>query len=288
MTPRRSSLLSPRPTAAIPSTSIFEERTTTEWKWKKRKTRTRMRVLLSWLTAANSPWFLSCTWFWWWHEWSRRADELKLDHSKKEGDRKPYFSGTELACRQLQLGANAAVTRCLRRVLLRSGSIKLASTDVRTQFHCPKLYSYPHSASFLQLSFDQHFSLCFLNFELLCQTISSPSDFSFKAKEQLFEQKFCHLIFPVRGKSIFDSLWKISSPVSTSEMEFTRCRSRRGKQSCTQWSCLVSSQGMIAWHDGWSNRKRGSGVSVLFSFVSVDSCSSTGERKTGSATWDWQ
>ena len=52
MTPRRSSLLSPRPTAAIPSTSIFEERTTTEGKWKKRKTRTRKRVLLSWLTAA--------------------------------------------------------------------------------------------------------------------------------------------------------------------------------------------------------------------------------------------
>ena len=67
----------------------------------------------------------------------------------------------------------------------------------------------------------------------------------------------------------------------------TSCRSRRGKQSCTQWSCLVSSQGMIAWR-GWSNRKGGWGVSVLFSFVSVDSCSSTGERKTGSATWDWQ
>ena len=44
---------------------------------------------------------------------------------------------------------------------------------------------------------------------------------------------------------------------------------------------------MIAWR-GWSNRKGGSGVSVLFSFVSVDSCASTGERKTGSATWDWQ
>ena len=39
MTPRRSSSLSPRPTGAIPSTSIFEERTTTEGKWKKRKTR---------------------------------------------------------------------------------------------------------------------------------------------------------------------------------------------------------------------------------------------------------
>ena len=63
MTPRRSSSLSPRQTAAIPSTSIFEERTTTEGKWKKRKTRTRMRVVLSWLTVANSPWFLSCTWF---------------------------------------------------------------------------------------------------------------------------------------------------------------------------------------------------------------------------------
>ena len=147
----------------------------------------------------------------------------------------------------------------------------------------------PHSASFLQLSSSKFldFSLCFLSFELLCLTIWSPSDFSFKAKEQLFEQTFCHLIFPVRGKSIVDSLWKSSSPVSTSEIEFTSCRSRRGKQSCTQWSCLVSSRGMIAWR-GWSNRKGGRGVSVLFSFMSVDSCSSTGERKTGSATWDWQ
>ena len=58
-----SSSLSPRPTAAIPSSSIFEERTTTEGKWKKRKTRTRMLAVLSWLIAANSSRFLSCTWF---------------------------------------------------------------------------------------------------------------------------------------------------------------------------------------------------------------------------------
>ena len=90
------------------------------------------------------------------------------------------------------------------------------------------------------------FSLCFLSFELLCLTMSSPSDFSFKAKEQLFKQTFCHLIFPVRGKLIVDSLWKSSTPVSTSEIKFTSCRSRQGKQSSTQWSCLVSSQGMIA------------------------------------------
>ena len=32
--------------------------------------------------------------------------------------------------KQLLLGANAAVTRCLRRVFLRSSSIKLASSDV--------------------------------------------------------------------------------------------------------------------------------------------------------------
>ena len=63
-----------------------------------------------------------------------------------------------------------------------------------------------HSASFLQLSFDQQFLDFSLCFELLCLTISLPSDFSFKAKEQLFEQTFCHLIFPVRGKSIFDSV----------------------------------------------------------------------------------
>ena len=31
------------------------------------------------------------------------------------------------------------------------------------------------------------FTLCFLSFELSCLTMSSPSDFSFKAKEQLFE-----------------------------------------------------------------------------------------------------
>ena len=76
----------------------------------------------------------------------------------------------------------------------------------------------PHSASFLQLSSSKFldFSLCFLSFELLCLTmsspLSSPSDFSFKAKEQLFEQTFYHLIFPVRGKSIVDSLWKSWSP----------------------------------------------------------------------------
>ena len=49
----------------------------------------------------------------------------------------PCFSDAELACRlalqgrkQLFLGANAAVTRCLRRVFLRSSSIKLGFSDV--------------------------------------------------------------------------------------------------------------------------------------------------------------
>ena len=61
----------------------------------------------------------------------------KLGHSKKEGGDKPCFSDAELACRlalqgrrQPLLGANATVTRCLRRVFLRSSSIKLASSDV--------------------------------------------------------------------------------------------------------------------------------------------------------------
>ena len=61
----------------------------------------------------------------------------KLDHSKKVGSGKPCFSDAELACRlalqgrkQLVLGANAAVTRCLRRVFLRSSSIKLGFRDV--------------------------------------------------------------------------------------------------------------------------------------------------------------
>ena len=61
----------------------------------------------------------------------------KLDHSKKEGGGKPCFSDAELACRlasqgkkQLFLGANAVVTRCLRRVFLRSSSIKLGFSDV--------------------------------------------------------------------------------------------------------------------------------------------------------------
>ena len=56
---------------------------------------------------------------------------------EKEGDGKPCFSDAELACRlafqgrrQLLLGSNAAVTRCLRLVFLRSSSIKLASNDV--------------------------------------------------------------------------------------------------------------------------------------------------------------
>ena len=129
------------------------------------------------------------------------------------------------------------------------------------------------------------FSWCFLSFEILCLTMSSPSDFSFKVKEQLFEQTFCHLIFPVRGKSIVDSLWKSSSPVSTSEIWFTRvasCCSRRGKQSCTQtMTCQFTRSDSLTW---LVESERSSGVSDLFSFVSVDSCSSTGERKTGSAT----
>ena len=61
----------------------------------------------------------------------------KLDHSKKEGRGKSCFRDAELACRlalqgrkQLFLGANAAVTRCLRRVFLRSSSIKLGFRDV--------------------------------------------------------------------------------------------------------------------------------------------------------------
>ena len=60
--------------------------------------------------------------------------------------------------------------------------------------------------------------------------------FFFLAKEQLFEQLVCHPMFPVRGKLIVDSLWKSSSPVSALEIivEFTNCRSRRGKPSCTQ------------------------------------------------------
>ena len=108
--------------------------------------------------------------------------------------------------------------------------------------------------------------------------MSSPSNFSFKVKEQLFEQTFCHLIFPVRGKSIVDSLWKSSSPVSTSEIEFTSCRSRRGTQSCTQiMSCQFTRNDSLTW---LVESERSSGVSDLFSFVSVGSCSSTGERKT--------
>ena len=94
-----------------------------------------MRSFPARLTAANSPRFLSCTWVHRSHEWSRWA--RKLDHSKKEGGGKPCFSDAELACRltlqgrkQLFLGANAAVTRCLRRVFLRSSSIKLGFSDV--------------------------------------------------------------------------------------------------------------------------------------------------------------
>ena len=59
--------------------------------------------------------------------------------------------------------------------------------------------------------------LCFLSFELLCLPAPSPSDFSCEGvKEQLFEQTFCHLIFPFRVKLTVDSrLLKSSSPVST-------------------------------------------------------------------------
>ena len=71
-------------------------------------------------------------------------------------------------------------------------------------------------------------------------------NFSFKVKEQLFEHTFCHLIFSDRDTLTVEPLWKSSSPVSTSEIEFRSCRSGRGKPPCTQRSCLVSSQGMPA------------------------------------------
>ena len=109
---------------------------------------------------------------------SRWARRRKLDHSKKEGDRKPCFSGTELACRQLLLGANAAVTQCLRRVFLRSGSIKLASTDVSDSI---SLSQAVHkflvlSTSCVQVEFFFFFfvlSLLFLQFFfLLCYAIN--------------------------------------------------------------------------------------------------------------------
>ena len=106
-------------------------------------------------------------------------------------------------------------------------------------------------------------------------------NFSFKAQEQLFEQTFCHLIFPVRGKLIVDSLWKSSSPVSTSEIEFTSCRSRRGKPSSTQRLCLVVHK---EWQPDVAGRigKKMSDWSLLFSSVSADSSSSTDGTKTRS------
>ena len=87
------------------------------------------------------------------------------------------------------------------------------------------------SASFLQLSFDQQipwFFIVLLELRTVVPDHLVAIRLFFKAKEQLFEHTFCHLIFPVRDKSIFDSLWKSPSPVSTSEIEFTSCRSRRG------------------------------------------------------------
>ena len=78
----------------------------------------------------------------------------KLDHSKKEGGGKLCFSDAELACRlalqgrkQLFLGANAAVTRCLRRVF---SAIKLDQTGIqwrqRLNFTVPSCISYPSNS----------------------------------------------------------------------------------------------------------------------------------------------
>ena len=147
----------------------------------------------------------------------------------------------------------------------------------------------PHSASFLQLSSSKFldFSLCFLSFELLCLTVSSHPTFLSKRRSSCSSKHSITWSFLFEASRLSTRCGKVGFHVSTSEIEFTSCRSRRDSQSCTQWSCLVSSQGMIAWR-GWSNRKGGSVVWGLFSFVSVDSCWSTGERKTGSATWDWQ
>ena len=108
----------------------------------------------------------------------------------------------------------------------------------------------PHSASFLQLSIFH----CAFELRTFVPDHVVAIRLFFWSEGAVVRTTFCHLIFPVRGKSMVDWLWKSSSPVSTSEIEFTSCRFRRGKQSFTQWSCLVSSQGMIAWR-GWSNRK---------------------------------
>ena len=110
MTQRRSGSLRPRPTAAIPNTSIFEEQTTTEGKWKKRKTRKRMCGVFSWLTAAaavdsmvsflhlilNARVIMMSRW------------ATKLDYSKNEGIPKPCFSNAELACRLALQGGDSS------------------------------------------------------------------------------------------------------------------------------------------------------------------------------------
>ena len=70
------------------------------------------------------------------------------------------------------------------------------------------------------------------------------------------------------GKIIVDSLSQSSSPVQTSEIEFTSCRCPRGKPPCAQRSWLVSSQGMTVWR-GWSNRKGGGGVFCFHSRASI-------------------
>ena len=124
-------------------------------KMKKMKTRRRMHAVLfqlGWLLPTLHGSFLP-------PEFNDRMSDhdepmsqnfcRKLDHSKKEGGGKPCFSDAELACRlalqgrkQLFLGANAAVTRCLRRVFLRSSSIKLGFRDSqRLNFTVPSCTS---------------------------------------------------------------------------------------------------------------------------------------------------
>ena len=108
------------------------------------------------------------------------------------------------------------------------------------------------------------FSLCYLSFELLCLTISSPSDFSIKAKEQLFEQTFCHLIFPVRGNSISRlAVEKFESSLSIGDgVHELPLPSRQTVMHTVIMSCQFTRNDSLTWLV--ESERRYSGVSVCF------------------------
>ena len=121
----------------------------------------------------------------------------------------------------------------------------------KRSWHCSRPVRTRRALQKLQLLFDQQNSLilflCLLSFELWCLTMSSPSDVFFKREGAVVQTTFCHSIFPVRGKpEIVDSLWKSSSPVSTSGI-IVEFPSRQTVMHTAIMTCQFTRNDSLTW-----------------------------------------